>query len=68
VKKIAAAAEGKNRRVLGDIGNLVTVRGIEGKQQPNRPVTRFLSLSFSNLFGVFCSQNWLILGSIIFLD
>ncbi|KAI9380099.1 hypothetical protein POPTR_016G033000v4 [Populus trichocarpa] len=40
VKKIAAAAEVKNRRVLGDIGNLVTVRGIEGKQQPNRPVTR----------------------------
>ncbi|XP_011041395.1 PREDICTED: G2/mitotic-specific cyclin S13-7-like [Populus euphratica] len=40
VKKIAAAAEGKNRRVLGDIGNLVTVRGIEGRQQPNRPVTR----------------------------
>ncbi|KAJ6967865.1 hypothetical protein D5086_028847 [Populus alba] len=40
VKKMAAAAEGKNRRVLGDIGNLVTVRGIEGKQQPHRPVTR----------------------------
>ncbi|KAF8395747.1 hypothetical protein HHK36_019698 [Tetracentron sinense] len=34
--------EGRNRRVLGDIGNLVTVRGVEGKQQPqfNRPVTR----------------------------
>ncbi|XP_061963548.1 G2/mitotic-specific cyclin S13-7-like [Populus nigra] len=40
VKKNAAAGEGKNRRVLGDIGNLVTVRGMEGKPQPSRPITR----------------------------
>ncbi|KAI4300917.1 hypothetical protein L6164_034243 [Bauhinia variegata] len=32
------AAERKNRRALGDIGNLVTVKGIEVK--PNRPITR----------------------------
>ncbi|KAJ7972086.1 Cyclin [Quillaja saponaria] len=31
-------AEGRNRRALGDIGNLVTVKEIEGK--PNRPITR----------------------------
>lgn len=37
---------GRNRRALGDIGNLVTVRGVEGKPLPqiNRPVTRSLSL------------------------
>lgn len=41
------AAEGRNRRALGDIGNLVTVRGVDGKPQPqiSRPVTRFVSLS-----------------------
>ncbi|GER51921.1 cyclin [Striga asiatica] len=35
-------AEKKNRRALGDIGNLVTVRGVEGKPLPqaSRPVTR----------------------------
>nr|GMC85906.1 G2/mitotic-specific cyclin S13-7-like isoform X1 [Ipomoea batatas] len=27
------AAEGRNRRVLGDIGNMVTLQGAEGKQQ-----------------------------------
>ncbi|KAF7819149.1 stomatal closure-related actin-binding protein 3-like [Senna tora] len=37
-EKKNAAAEGRNRRVLGDIGNLVTVKGIEVK--PNRPITR----------------------------
>ncbi|KAL3533492.1 hypothetical protein ACH5RR_007013 [Cinchona calisaya] len=34
------AAEGRNRRALGDIGNLVTIRGVEGKPQVSRPVTR----------------------------
>lgn len=36
------AAERKNRRALGDIGNLVTVRGVDGKPLPqvSRPVTR----------------------------
>ncbi|KAI3993963.1 hypothetical protein MKX01_002976 [Papaver californicum] len=32
---------GNNRKALGDIGNLVTLRGADGKQQQfNRPVTR----------------------------
>ncbi|KAK1393594.1 Cyclin N-terminal domain-containing protein [Heracleum sosnowskyi] len=41
-KKMAAGGEVKNRRALGDIGNLVTVRGIDGKKLPqvSRPVTR----------------------------
>ncbi|KAK4481779.1 hypothetical protein RD792_012690 [Penstemon davidsonii] len=41
-KNMAAAAERKDRRALGDIGNLVTVRGVEGKPLPqvSRPVTR----------------------------
>lgn len=36
------AAERKNRRALGDIGNMVTVRGVDGKPLPqvSRPVTR----------------------------
>ncbi|KAK2974060.1 hypothetical protein RJ640_015392, partial [Escallonia rubra] len=34
------AAEGRNRRALGDIGNLVTVRGAIGGKQMSRPVTR----------------------------
>ncbi|OVA18786.1 Cyclin [Macleaya cordata] len=40
-KKIVAPG-GNNRRALGDIGNLVTVRGVDGKPLPqiNRPVTR----------------------------
>lgn len=36
--KGVAGAEAKNRRALGDIGNLVTVRGIDAKA--NRPITR----------------------------
>ncbi|KAL3841146.1 hypothetical protein ACJIZ3_025737 [Penstemon smallii] len=41
-KNMAAEAERKDRRALGDIGNLVTVRGVEGKPLPqiSRPVTR----------------------------
>lgn len=36
------AAEGRNRKALGDIGNLATGRGVEGKPLPqvSRPVTR----------------------------
>ncbi|KAK3027997.1 hypothetical protein RJ639_039087, partial [Escallonia herrerae] len=34
------AAEGRNRRALGDIGNLVPVRGGMDGKQINRPVTR----------------------------
>ncbi|KAG6430966.1 hypothetical protein SASPL_109040 [Salvia splendens] len=35
-------AERKNRRALGDIGNMVTIRGVDGKPLPqvSRPVTR----------------------------
>ncbi|XP_071686710.1 G2/mitotic-specific cyclin S13-7-like [Rutidosis leptorrhynchoides] len=37
-----AAGQNKSRRALGDIGNLVTLRPLEGKPLPavNRPVTR----------------------------
>ncbi|KAL5546725.1 hypothetical protein UlMin_006412 [Ulmus minor] len=34
-----AGADGRNRRALGDIGNVVTVRGIDAAK-PNRPITR----------------------------
>ncbi|XP_020238656.1 G2/mitotic-specific cyclin S13-7 [Cajanus cajan] len=37
-QKKNGAGEGKNRRALGDIGNLVNLRGVEIK--PNRPITR----------------------------
>ncbi|XP_073104901.1 G2/mitotic-specific cyclin S13-7-like isoform X1 [Elaeis guineensis] len=42
-QKAAAGGDGKNRRALGDIGNPVMVRGVEGKPQPqiSRPVTRW---------------------------
>ncbi|KAK8633012.1 hypothetical protein V6N13_013866 [Hibiscus sabdariffa] len=43
-KKNAVAEDGKNRRALGDIGNVVNVRGVvvDGKpqQQIHRPLTR----------------------------
>nr|XP_029124122.1 G2/mitotic-specific cyclin-2 isoform X2 [Elaeis guineensis] len=40
-QKAAAGGDGKNRRALGDIGNPVMVRGVEGKPQLqiSRPVT-----------------------------
>ncbi|KAL1559188.1 G2/mitotic-specific cyclin-2 [Salvia divinorum] len=36
------AVERKNRRALGDIGNMVTIRGVNGKPLPqvSRPITR----------------------------
>nr|AAC61889.1 cyclin [Lupinus luteus]AAD31790.1 mitotic cyclin B1-3 [Lupinus luteus] len=37
-QKKNVAADGKNRRALGDIGNLDRVKGVEVK--PNRPITR----------------------------
>ncbi|XP_019703333.2 G2/mitotic-specific cyclin S13-7 isoform X1 [Elaeis guineensis] len=42
-QKAAAGGDGKNRPALGDIGNPVMVRGVEGKAQPqiSRPVTRW---------------------------
>ncbi|KAL8120319.1 hypothetical protein AgCh_017477 [Apium graveolens] len=43
-QKNMEAVEGRNRRALGDMGNLFTGHGIEGKQhkipQVSRPVTR----------------------------
>lgn len=41
-RKTGAAADGRNRRALGDIGNLVTDPGVDGKPHPQvtRPVTR----------------------------
>ncbi|KAK2416568.1 G2/mitotic-specific cyclin S13-7 [Trifolium repens] len=38
LKKNGAAGEGRNRRALLDIGNVVTLKGVDVK--PNRPVTR----------------------------
>ena len=32
-------ADGRNRKALGDIGNMVIVRGIDAAK-PNRPITR----------------------------
>ncbi|KAL0428448.1 UNVERIFIED_CONTAM: G2/mitotic-specific cyclin-2 [Sesamum latifolium] len=42
VKQKNMAVEKKNRRALGDIGNVVTLRGVDGKPLPqvSRPVTR----------------------------
>ncbi|CAJ1916091.1 unnamed protein product [Sphenostylis stenocarpa] len=37
-QKKNGVADGKNRKVLGDIGNLANVRGVEVK--PHRPITR----------------------------
>ncbi|KAG1365493.1 G2/mitotic-specific cyclin S13-7 [Cocos nucifera] len=41
-QKAATGADGKNRRALEDIGNMVNVRVVEGKPLPpiNRPITR----------------------------
>ncbi|KAJ0041916.1 hypothetical protein Pint_18491 [Pistacia integerrima] len=53
-KKAGAVADGRNRRALGDIGNRVTVRGgdgkpqpqIDGKTQPQTQITRPITRSF----------------------
>lgn len=39
-KNDGGQAEGRNRRVLRDIGNLVPVPAAKGKPQISRPVTR----------------------------
>ncbi|CAK7340290.1 unnamed protein product [Dovyalis caffra] len=58
VKKNVAAGEGKSRRVLGDIGNLVPVRGMEGKPQPNRPITRsFCAQLLANAQAAAAAEN-----------
>lgn len=54
------AAEGRNRRALGDIGNLVTVRGVDGKPQPqiSRPVTRsFCAQLLANAQAAAAAEN-----------
>ncbi|XP_062166699.1 G2/mitotic-specific cyclin S13-7-like [Alnus glutinosa] len=55
-QKKNGAAEARNRRALGDIGNLVTVRGIEGK--PNRPITRsFCAQLLANAQAAAAAEN-----------
>ncbi|KAG5556028.1 hypothetical protein RHGRI_006606 [Rhododendron griersonianum] len=56
-QKNMAAAEGRNRRALGDIGNLVTARGIDAKQI-TRPVTRsFCAQLLANAQAVAAAEN-----------
>ena len=55
-QKKNVAADARNRRALGDIGNLVTVRGIEGK--PNRPITRsFCAQLLANAQAAAAAEN-----------
>ncbi|XP_048137660.1 G2/mitotic-specific cyclin S13-7-like isoform X1 [Rhodamnia argentea] len=57
-QKKNGAAEGRNRKALGDIGNLVTLRGIEGKVQPHRPVTRsFCAQLLANAQAAAAAEN-----------
>ncbi|GLT27993.1 hypothetical protein SLA2020_029540 [Shorea laevis] len=54
------AGDGKNRRALGDIGNLVTVRGVDGKTQPqiSRPLTRgFCAQLLANAQAAAAAEN-----------
>ncbi|GLT77963.1 hypothetical protein SLA2020_495160 [Shorea laevis] len=56
LQKKNGAADARNRRALGDIGNLVTVRGIEGK--PNRPITRsFCAQLLANAQAAAAAEN-----------
>ncbi|XP_027069818.1 G2/mitotic-specific cyclin S13-7 [Coffea arabica] len=60
VKEKKMAAEGKNRRALGDIGNMVTVRPVEGKPLPqiSRPVTRsFCAQLLANAQAAAAAEN-----------
>ncbi|XP_074367286.1 cyclin-B1-5-like isoform X2 [Apium graveolens] len=45
-QKNMEAVEGRNRRALGDIGNLFTGHGIEGKQQQIPQVSRTVTRGF----------------------
>lgn len=61
-KNMAAGGEVRNRRALGDIGNLATVRGIDGKKQQlpqvSRPVTRsFCAQLLANAQAVAVEKN-----------
>ncbi|KAM4079849.1 hypothetical protein ACJW30_09G146100 [Castanea mollissima] len=50
------AGDARNRRALGDIGNVATVRGIEGK--PNRPITRsFCAQLLANAQAAAAAEN-----------
>ncbi|KAF3442168.1 hypothetical protein FNV43_RR16084 [Rhamnella rubrinervis] len=56
VHKKNAVADGRNRKALGDIGNLVTVRGIDSK--PNRPITRsFCAQLLANAQAAAAAEN-----------
>ncbi|OAY43340.1 G2/mitotic-specific cyclin S13-7 [Manihot esculenta] len=60
-KKNAAGADGRNRRALGDIGNLVTVRGIDAAKpqaQISRPMTRkFCAQLLANAQAAAAAEN-----------
>ncbi|KAF8007081.1 hypothetical protein BT93_K1169 [Corymbia citriodora subsp. variegata] len=56
-QKKNGAAEGRNRKALGDIGNLVTVRGLEGKVQPHRPITSFCAQLLANAQAAAAAEN-----------
>ncbi|XP_038719428.1 G2/mitotic-specific cyclin S13-7-like [Tripterygium wilfordii] len=59
-KKNAAAGDGRNRRALGDIGNLVTVRGndIKPQAQITRPITRsFCAQLLANAQAAAAAEN-----------
>uniref|UniRef100_A0A5B6Z6J4 Uncharacterized protein n=1 Tax=Davidia involucrata TaxID=16924 RepID=A0A5B6Z6J4_DAVIN len=60
IKQNNMAAEGRNRRALGDIGNLVPVRGIDVKPLPqiSRPVTRsFCAQLLANAQAAAAAEN-----------
>lgn len=60
-QKKNGVADGKNRKALGDIGNLANVRGVV-EAKPHRPITRFpltfsFFLSFSATFSFCCLEE-----------
>lgn len=46
-QKKNGVTDGRNRKALGDIGNLGNARGVVVEAKPNRPITRFFSFSRS---------------------
>ncbi|XP_015897952.3 G2/mitotic-specific cyclin S13-7 [Ziziphus jujuba] len=58
VSKKNGAGDGRNRKALGDIGNLVTVRGVDTKPNPNRPITRsFCAQLLANAQAAAAAEN-----------
>ncbi|PNX69745.1 G2/mitotic-specific cyclin s13-6, partial [Trifolium pratense] len=56
VKKNGVSGEGRNRRALLDIGNVVTLKGVEVKA--NRPVTRsFCAQQLANAEAAKVNEN-----------